>query len=81
MTLTVEDVKRETKSYALDIVTRFSYINHGLTDLGQIQSLSNLVYLNLSNNKLTDISQAVRIQSLQVLIVDGNQLTQLPVAA
>lgn len=34
MTLTVEDMKREAKSYALDIVTRFSYINRGLSDLG-----------------------------------------------
>lgn len=72
MSLTTEDMKREAKSYALDIVTRFSYINRGLTDLGQIQSLSNLVYLNLSNNKITDISQAVRILPLQVLIADNN---------
>lgn len=57
----------------------FILSNSGLTDISDLQGLSNLTMLDLSDNQLTDISVLQGLRNLTTLYLSNNQLTDISV--
>jgi uncharacterized protein YjbI with pentapeptide repeats len=57
-------------------LTRLTCAGMGIQNLGGLEALTGLSYLDLSNNVLTDVT-IVQLSALRTVIVSGNKLTSL----
>lgn len=60
-----------------DLSTNSANIGNAIKSLKGIESLSNLVYLELSNHALNNISQLTSLKNLKTLILDNNAISTI----